>query len=121
VLVDPLLGLTKGLSIGDHSTVDAVVRAAAGAALAASRRMRRRVEVVIDRMVDDVGGGTLESAIASRKFDDEAVDGAVEGIAAGIQIGGEKSRQIQTGMSHDYYKLLVAGSVVAVIVAAIWR
>jgi NADH:ubiquinone oxidoreductase subunit 5 (subunit L)/multisubunit Na+/H+ antiporter MnhA subunit len=121
VIVNPLLGLSKGLSIGDHSTVDAVVRAAAGAALAASRRMRRRVEVVIDRLVDDVGGGTLESAIASRKFDDEAVDGAVEGIAAGIQIGGEKSRQIQTGMSHDYYKLLVAGSVVAVIVAAIWR
>ncbi|MFV1961151.1 MAG: NADH-quinone oxidoreductase subunit L [Acidimicrobiia bacterium] len=121
VVVDPLLALSRGLSDGDRSAVDAVVRAAAAGTISVSKRLRRRVETAVDRLVDGAGGGTLGTAAVSRKFDDDAVDATVEGIASGIRIGGDKSRRIQTGMSHDYYAMAVAGTVVVVIVAAIWR
>jgi hypothetical protein len=121
VVVDPLLRLSRDLADGDHSAVDAVVRAAAAGAIGVSRRLRRRVEAAVDRLVDGVGVGTLGTALVSRKLDDDGVDATVEGIASGIRSGGDRSRRIQTGMSHDYYKLAVAGSVVVVIVAALWR
>ena len=121
MVVDPLLALSRGLADGDRSAVDAVVRAAAAGAIGASNWLRHRVETAVDRLVDAVGRGTVGTALISRKFDDDAVDATVEGIAGGIRLGGEKIRRIQTGMSHDYYTLAVAGSVVAVIVAAISR
>jgi len=121
MVVDPLLHLSRDLAEGDHSVIDAVVRGAGAGAIGVAKRLRRRVEAAVDRVVEGVGGGTLGAALLSRKFDDDAVDGTVEGIARGVRLGGEKSQRIQTGMSHDYYTLAVAGTVVVVIVAAIWR
>jgi hypothetical protein len=79
------------------------------------------VEQNVDRVVDGVGSGTLGIALVSARADEDRVDGAVEGIAEGIGFGGEQSRRIQTGMSHHYYTVVVAGAVVSVIVASIWR
>ena len=121
LIVDPLLRVSGGLSVGDRTVIDGLVRAVAAAVAAVSLRLRRGAEKAIDRVVDGVGGGTLGTAEASRRFDDDTVDAAVEGVAAGVKISGERSRRVQTGMSHDYYKLAVVGAVVALIVAAIWR
>lgn len=121
VVVDPTINLAKNLARGDISAVDAVVRGIAAAAVGFSSRLRHRLEVMVDSIVDGVGGGTLATAALSRKVDDDGVDGAVEGIADGIRFGGEQARRAQTGMSHHYYTLLAAGSVIVVIVTAIWR
>ncbi len=42
-------------------------------------------------------------------------------VAAAIGFGGTQSRRLQTGMSHHYYTQIALGTVVAVLVVAIWR
>lgn len=121
LIVDPVIGLSHGASTGDIAVVDRVVGGVAGMVARLSAGLRRRVEKLIDTLARGVGGGTLRTAAASREADEAGVDGAVEGLAGAIGYGGEQSRRTQTGMSHHYYTLMVAGGVVAVIVAAIWR
>ncbi len=121
VVVEPVVGTSRGLSWFDWRAVDRVVRAVAAFARALSGALRRAVEPVVDGFVRLVAGGTLASAEVSRTIDDEGVDGAVEGVAEGIGVAGARSRRLQTGMSHHYYTMLVIGTVVAMIVAALWR
>ncbi|MBK5268808.1 MAG: NADH-quinone oxidoreductase subunit L [Acidimicrobiia bacterium] len=120
-VVDPLIKLSNRLAEGDGSVIDALVRAIAGSVVGVSHRLRDLVEILVDRVVDGVGGGTILTATGSQKFDDDAVDATVEAIGAGIRFGGDQTRRSQTGMAHHYYTLLVGGSVVLFIVAAIWR
>ncbi len=121
VVVEPVVGTSRGLSWFDWRAVDRVVRAVAAFARALSGALQRAVEPAVDGFVRLVAGGTLASAEVSRTIDDEGVDGAVEGVAEGIGVAGARSRRLQTGMSHHYYTMLVIGTVVAMIVAALWR
>lgn len=120
-VIDPLIRVSARLAAGDGRVIDGLVRAIAGSVLEVSQRLRNLVEVIVDRAVDGVGGGTIITAQASEKFDDGVVDVTVEAIGAGIRFSGDQSRRSQTGMAHHYYTLLVGGSVVLFIVAAIWR
>ncbi len=121
VIIDPVIRLSRDLASADFSVVDAVVRGIAASAAGFGDRLRRRVETAVDWIAMGVGSRTLLTATVSQKIDDDGVDAAVEGIAEGFRFGGEQSQRTQTGMSHHYYTMLVAGSVVVLIVAAIWR
>lgn len=120
-VVDPLISVSRRLAEGDSQVIDGFVRAIAGSVARMSQRLRDLVEILVDRAVDGVGGGTILTARASQRFDDSNVDAAVEAIGAGIRFGGDQTRRSQTGMAHHYYTLLVVGSLVLFIVAAIWR
>jgi hypothetical protein len=121
VIVDPMLGTSRGWSRGDVSVIDGMVRAVAAGALWVSAGFRRGVEKLVDGAVWALAGGTVRTADTSRSVDEIGVDGAVEGVATAIGYGGEQSQRSQTGMSHDYYTVMVVGGLVAVAVAAVWR
>jgi len=121
LVIDPILNLSRGSSKGDLSLVDGVVRAVAASATLVSRGFRQGVERLVDGSVQALGGGTLWMADVSRGVDEAGVDGAVEGVAAAVEFGGVQSRRSQSGMSHDYYTVMVVGGILAVLVAAVWR
>ncbi|KAA3634919.1 MAG: hypothetical protein DWP92_11785 [Armatimonadetes bacterium] len=121
VIVDPMLRTSRGWSKGDVSVIDGAVRALAAAALGASGGLRRGVEKLVDGVVWALAGGTVRTADMSRDVDEIGVDGAVEGVATAIGYGGQQSQRSQSGMSHDYYTVMVVGGLVAVAVAAVWR
>ena len=121
VIVDPALQLSRGLAFADRSVIDAAVEISTGVFTRLSTALRSAVEPVVDGVVHLIAGGTLRTAVGSRHADDGGVDAAVEGVALGIGIVGERSRRIQTGMSHHYYTMLVIGAGVIVIATAVWR
>ncbi len=120
-VVEPVVGTSRGLAWFDRRTLDRLVQALAGFFRRLSSGLRRVVEPVVDGFVRMVAGGTVASAEVSRRVDDDGVDAAVEGVAEGVGAAGARSRRLQSGMSHHYYTMLVIGTVVAIVVAALWR
>ncbi len=120
-VVEPVVGTSRGLAWFDRRTLDRLVQALAGFFRRLSSGLRRVVEPVVDGFVRMVAGGTVASAEVSRRVDDDGVDAAVEGVAEGVGVAGARSRRLQSGMSHHYYTMLVIGTVVAIVVAALWR
>ncbi|MGI9118747.1 MAG: NADH-quinone oxidoreductase subunit 5 family protein [Acidimicrobiales bacterium] len=123
VVVDPVLGLSRALAAFDDRVVDAGVRLAVAVAAGASRAFSSSWwgERSFDGAVLAVAGATLRAAGASRRADEVGVDGAVESVARGAGAAGRSSRRLQTGLSHFYYRLVAAGFVLVVAVAALWR
>ena len=116
-----VIALSRSLSRGAERTIDGAVRALAGAVAVVSASARRAAERTIDGIVEGIAAFTLSGADVSGGFDDTALDGAVEAVAGGIGYAGREGRRAQTGMSHHYYTILAAGSLVIFVVAAIWR
>lgn len=120
LVVDPVLGLSGVLARFDDRVVDAGVRGAAWIASAGSRVLSHRGELSIDGLVRTLAGGTLLAAGASREFDERTIDRAVEDLAAGVGGAGRASRRVQSGLTHHYY-VIVAGGIVAILVALLVR
>jgi NADH:ubiquinone oxidoreductase subunit 5 (subunit L)/multisubunit Na+/H+ antiporter MnhA subunit len=147
VVVDPVLRLSQLLAIADDRLVDAGVRGAvalaqgvsraldrfaelsftalahgaAGAALAAGRWLRRRIEPATDAVVGGIAAGTDLLALASRRTDDRGIDQAVEGLARATAAAGHRARQSQTGLTHHYYLYAAVGAAMLVLSLVVFR
>lgn len=109
VVVAPVLALARFLAAFDERVIDAGIRASAAIAQSVSRLLHRRSELSIDAIVNGLAAGTYALATSSRTLDDEGVDRAVEGLAGGLGRSGELVRKLQTGLTHHYYVIVVAG------------
>ena len=109
LVVDPVLTLSTLLARFDNRVVDAGVRLAAAIAASFSRLFSLRAEWTVDGVVQAVARMTMLSAGGSRRADETAIDGAVEGGAWGVGVAGRASRRLQTGLAHHYYVILVVG------------
>jgi NADH-quinone oxidoreductase subunit L len=120
-IVDPVLAMSRGLARADDRVVDAGVRGAAALAGLFSRLFALRGEVTVDGIVRGIAGLTMRAARGSRVTDERAVDSAVEGVAHGVGTSGDKSRRLQTGLSHHYYVVVAVGLAVVAGVLAFAR
>lgn len=118
LVVDPVLLLSSTLARFDAQVVDAGVRGAAALARLASGLLSVRIEWSVDSAVRAAAAITMAAAGGSRVSDEAGVDAAVEGGARGVGIAGRVSRRLQTGLSHHYYVIVVAGLIVSVAVLA---
>ncbi|MEX2658273.1 MAG: proton-conducting transporter membrane subunit [Acidimicrobiales bacterium] len=147
LVVDPVLGLSRGLAAVDDRVVDAGVRFAARVPRTLSRTLLWWGERSVDGTVHAIAGGVLRAASGSRRFDDRGFDGAVRVIAAttmhaatgsrladedgvdraveelarGTGIAGRQSRRLQSGLVHHYYVIAAVGLLGLVVVTAIGR
>lgn len=71
---------------------------------------------VIDRMVNLAGITGREVGMLSGKADNQVVDGAVNGVANGIQAGGRQIRRVQTGNIRTYLYVVMTGAIVLIVV-----
>ena len=115
------MGLAAGLARFDARVVDAGVRLVWRLTRALSRALAYRDVVTVDGTVRAIAAGTLLTADVSRKADERGVDGTVEGTGRAVGRAGHESRRLQTGMSHEYLQLIVAGLAVALIVLVLSR
>jgi hypothetical protein len=109
LVAGPVTGLSLALARLDDRVVDAGVRGVGWLAAAVSRLFSLRVEWTIDGLVRAAAAGTWHAAVGSRFADEGGIDGAVEGAARTVGIGGEQSRRLQTGLAHHYYVIAAAG------------
>jgi NADH-quinone oxidoreductase subunit L len=110
-------GVSRWLSRWGELTFDGIRRGVAGVALRLARGVTRFVETLIDAAVTAVASVTDSAAGASRRSDDAGVDRAVEDLARFTGTVGAQSRKVQTGQSHHYFAIVVAG--LAAITAAL--
>jgi len=75
---------------------------------------------VIDGLVNAVGAGTRETAMAAGDFDNVVVDGAVNGVAAGAVAGGRGLRRAHTGLVQSYMVAIYAGAVLSLVAFLVW-
>ena len=75
----------------------------------------------IDRAYAAVMGGPARLAAAWSAFflDKKVIDGAVNGLASGVRLGGSNLRRLQTGYVRNYALALAAGVVVLLAYAAV--
>lgn len=64
---------------------------------------------VIDAAVDGTGRGTLALSRLHRRFEEDAVDRGVEGLAAAVAHAGDGASRMQTGRLYEYLRDTVAG------------
>ncbi|MEO8227418.1 MAG: proton-conducting transporter membrane subunit, partial [Gemmatimonadota bacterium] len=121
VIARPTLFAARTLAAVDDRVVDAGIRGAAAVARALSRGTAWWGERGLDGVVRALAVAAVGLASASRIADDRGIDPAVEGMARGIGVAGDRSRRLQTGLAHQYYVLLAAGVLVLAAAAAIWR
>ena len=113
--------LAATLARFDARVVDAGVRLVWRFTRALSRATAYRDVVTVDGAVRAIAAGTLLTADVSRTADERGVDGTVEGAGRAVGRAGHESRRLQTGMSHEYLQLIVAGLAVALIVLVLAR
>lgn len=89
-VVRPARGLCHALALFDDRVVDGAVRASAALALGLARLGRRLVEALLD--------------------------GVPEGLSRLVGRGGAAARRLQTGLTHHYYRLIVAGLAALILV-----
>ena len=121
VVVVPVLTLARALAVFDARVIDGGVRAVARVASAMSRGAAWWAERGVDGTVEALARGAVGSAAWSARADDVAVDGAVEGVAAGVGRAGARARMLQSGLAHQYYLIIAAGTVALVAAVAIGR
>lgn len=141
IVVSPGLALSRMLARADERVVDAGIRVAArlGELLssglagwgerairggsraislsisAISRTFARWTEAGLEGLVRGSAQLTVLAATGSGIADDRGVDRVVEGLALGIGATGAESRRLQTGLAHDYYRMIAIGVVVLVL------
>ena len=115
-VAEPVLALARALRRFDDHVIDAGVWGTATSAV----RLAARAMVFDDRVVDAAVWGIAKTswlaAVAARLWDDVVIDGAVEGTATASRRAGAAVRRLQNGMVHDYYIIIAAGVVIAVVV-----
>ncbi|MFV1986000.1 MAG: NADH-quinone oxidoreductase subunit L [Gemmatimonadota bacterium] len=109
-----VLGIARWLAVIDDRVVDAGIRAAAHVGSWFSRIFASVLERGADAVVQGIADGTVRLAMGTGVVDDSVLDGAVEGVASGVGVGGRQSRRIQTGLLHHYYLIVSAGFAAAV-------
>jgi len=109
VIVRPVLMLSRALARLDDRVIDAGIRAVGWLALRVSAVFSRRGEWTFDGLVQATVAMTIGSASATRRADDQGIDGAVEAGARGVGLAGASSRRLQTGLSHHYYVMIAVG------------
>jgi NADH-quinone oxidoreductase subunit L len=118
-VAEPILVLALGLRRFDDHVIDAGVWGTARSAV----RLAARAMIFDDRVVDAAVWGIAKAswlaAVASRVWDDVVIDGAVEGTATASRRAGAAVRRLQNGMVHDYYIIIAAGVVIAVVVTVV--
>jgi len=118
-VAEPVLALARALRRFDDHVIDAGVWGTATSAV----RLAARAMVFDDRVVDAAVWGIAKTswlaAVASRVWDDVVIDGAVEGTATASRRAGAAVRRLQNGMVHDYYIIIAAGVVIAVVVTVV--
>lgn len=113
--------LSRTLSWWGERSVDGTVHAVAGGALRTAAGSRRFDDLGVDGAVRAIAGATMQAASGSRRVDEDGVDRAVEDLARGTGVAGTRSRQLQTGLTHQYYVIAAVGLLVLVAVTAIGR
>lgn len=121
VIIEPVLALSAALARVDDRVIDGGVRAVVAGTRLLSRLAWRRGEWTFDGAVRGIAAVTMATAAGSRTADDRGVDVAVEGLAGGVGVVGERSRALQTGLSHHYYVLIGVGLVAGVVLLALLR
>lgn len=119
VIVGPIIAVSRALAAFDGRVVDAGVQAAARFGTIISRDLARWGERAFDGVVRRLSALGMLMARVSAVADDRGVDAAVEEVARGFGVAGERSRRLQTGLAHQYYVIVVVGVVVMVAVAAL--
>lgn len=114
-------GISRWFSRWGELTFDGVRRGVAGVALRLARGVTRFVETAIDAAVTAVASATGLAAGASRRSDDAGVDRAVEDLARFTGTAGVQSRRVQTGQSHHYFTIVVAGLAAITVTLALAR
>lgn len=117
-IVRPTLAFARLLAIVDDRAVDAGIRATARVASIASRTFAWWGERGVDRIVNTVAQLTGRAAQASSRVDDAGIDGAVERVARDVGRIGDRSRELQSGLAHWYYVLVMVGTLAALMIAA---
>lgn len=119
-VAEPTLALSRTLARVDDQVVDAGVRGAAvvGGWLAVTTSARS--EPRVDGVVRAAAGAGQRAGAGSQRLDDLALDRAVEALAAGVGQAGADSRRLQTGMTYQYYVVIIAGLAGLVAAAVVW-
>lgn len=117
----PVLTLARVLARFDDRVVDAGVRVAAAAGRFVAGLFSRWGERGVDGVVEGLARFTVVTGDVSRLADDRGFDGVVEGTARVTGAAGTASRQLQTGLSHQYYVIVAGGLLVLIAVALLWR
>jgi NADH-quinone oxidoreductase subunit L len=114
----PVLSVARQLRRFDDHVIDAGVWGAARSAVRLAARAMTFDDRVVDAAVWGIAKASWLAAVASRTWDDGVVDGAVEATATASRRAGAAVRRLQNGMVHDYYIIIAAGVVIAVVVTA---
>jgi len=118
-VAEPVLVLALGLRRFDDHVIDAGVWGTASSAVRLAARAMTFDDRVVDAAVWGIAKGSWLAAVASRVWDDVVIDGAVEGTATASRRAGAAVRRLQNGMVHDYYIIIAAGVVIAVVVTVV--
>ena len=121
VIVRPVLQLADFLATFDKHVVDAGVRGAVRITTIISHVFAWWAERGLDWIISTIAHSTQWAAGASSGIDDHGIDAGVERIAQGVGALGEDSRQLQTGLTHQYYTILAVGIVVILVVVSLSR
>lgn len=105
---------SRAFARGDDAIVDAAPRTVARGGGFLARVFARRDRRVVDRGVELSAAFTLWLARIGDRIGEAAVDGVPEGSARLVAMGGRDARQLQTGLSHQYYALMAAGAVIMI-------
>lgn len=116
----PTLVLARVLARFDDRVVDAGVRGAAAFGRFVSGLLALWGERGVDGLVEGAVSLTNSGARASMALDDRGIDGTVEGIARVTGWAGARSRRLQSGLTHHYYAVALAGLMVLVVAAILW-
>ncbi|MDN3722105.1 hypothetical protein QW131_30270 [Roseibium salinum] len=137
-IVRPFNGLAQAAARFDDTAIDAGPRGIARAAGLASNGLRRADgwaiesavrhsaahlsawlayadERIVDRCVGLLAAATGEICRAGDGIGEFLTDGLPEGTAQLVGLGGEDARRLQSGLSHHYYTLMAAGTLVTVL------
>lgn len=120
-IVDPVLALARQAARFDDRIVDAGVRGVGGLAARASGGLATFDDRVVDFGIRSVAVVGERSASLLDRVVEFGFDRAVHRITGGIGGLGRRSRQIQSGQTHQYYALIAVAAFVLVITVAVWR
>lgn len=115
-VVAPTVWLARALARVDDRAVAAGIRASAHAAALLSRALAWWGERGTAGAIAASARATRRAARALRLVDDQGLDRFVHGLAAGVGGAGARSRRLQTGLTHDYYRMIALGFAVVVLV-----
>ncbi len=118
-IAEPTFAFAILLRRFDDRVIDMGVWGIARAALRSAGRLRSLDERIVDGAVRGVAWATMRGAAGSRTADDLGIDGAVEWIARASWWSGRQVRRLQTGLTHQYYVVVVVGLVLVLAVTAV--